>query len=181
MKNKPLLIQRTCPKKVGDDFFPTPPEVTQELLNHFTFEGEIWECACGDGAISKVLEANGYTNIYSSDLVNRGYGEYDKDFLLLNNRKCENIITNPPFKNAADFMEKALELATKKVAMLMPIRYLTSKVRTDIFNKYPLHAILIIPYKIDFTGSNNPRDEAAWFVWDKSTKEQRILHGAWKK
>ena len=42
------------------------------------FEGNIWECACGDGAMSKVMIENGY-EVYSSDLIDRGYGNTPED------------------------------------------------------------------------------------------------------
>ena len=55
-----------------DDFYPTPRETVVSLLKKQTFDGDIWECACGDGAISTVLEDYNY-KVYSSDLVDRGY------------------------------------------------------------------------------------------------------------
>jgi 2-polyprenyl-3-methyl-5-hydroxy-6-metoxy-1,4-benzoquinol methylase len=57
----------------ANDFYPTPESATLALLEKQTFEGDIWECACGDGAISKVLLNKGY-KVYSSDLIDRGYG-----------------------------------------------------------------------------------------------------------
>jgi len=45
------------PKRAAYEFYPTPPEATRALLSVECFEGDIWEPACGDGAISKVLEA----------------------------------------------------------------------------------------------------------------------------
>ena len=64
-----------------DDFYPTPELATQALLDRQKFQGDIWECACGNGAMSKVMINNGY-NVYSSDLIDRGYGER-KDFLSI--------------------------------------------------------------------------------------------------
>ena len=60
-------------------FYPTPPEATQALLDREKFIGNVYECACGDGAMSKVLIKNGY-NVYSSDLIDRGYGKTKLDF-----------------------------------------------------------------------------------------------------
>jgi 2-polyprenyl-3-methyl-5-hydroxy-6-metoxy-1,4-benzoquinol methylase len=62
-----------------DDFYPTPENATQSLLDKQKFEGNIWECACGNGAMSKVMIKNGY-DVYSSDLINRDYGEIGIDF-----------------------------------------------------------------------------------------------------
>jgi len=41
------------------DFYPTPKEATQALLDREEFEGNIWEPACGEGHMSKVLIRNG--------------------------------------------------------------------------------------------------------------------------
>ena len=92
-----------------DDFYPTPPEATQSLLNRQKFKGNIWECACGNGAMSKVMIEQGY-DVYSSDLIDRGYGEVGIDFLQ-SNKKVDNIVTNPPFNLATEFTLKAFELA----------------------------------------------------------------------
>jgi hypothetical protein len=40
----------------GPDFFPTPAWATFALVDNGPFQGEIWECACGNGAMSRVLE-----------------------------------------------------------------------------------------------------------------------------
>ena len=65
----------------GPDFFPTPPWATFALIDNERFKGDIWECACGDGAMSRVLERYCCRPVYSSDLYNRGYGDHGLDFL----------------------------------------------------------------------------------------------------
>ena len=62
------------------DFYATPEIATLSLLDKEKFTGNIWECACGDGAISKVLINNGY-QVISDDLVDRGFGNTGLDFL----------------------------------------------------------------------------------------------------
>ena len=42
----------------GPDFFPTPAWATHALIESERFDGEIWECACGDGAMARVLAAS---------------------------------------------------------------------------------------------------------------------------
>ena len=61
-----------------DDFYPTPPEAVEALLSVEKFIGDIWEPACGDGAISKVLEVE--HNVVSSDLNDYGFGKSGVDF-----------------------------------------------------------------------------------------------------
>ena len=43
----------------GPDFFPTPPWATYALIDNEKFSGDIWESACGDGAMSRVLAETG--------------------------------------------------------------------------------------------------------------------------
>lgn len=62
-----------------DDYYATEPKAVRVLLNEEKFAQEIWEPACGEGHISKVLEADGY-RVLSTDLVYRGYGDGGVDF-----------------------------------------------------------------------------------------------------
>jgi hypothetical protein len=79
------------------DFYPTWPAATRALLSVERFDGAIWEPACGDGAMSKVLEAAGH-EVISTDLIDRGYGEGGRDFLMEWQPRAPNIVTNPPFR-----------------------------------------------------------------------------------
>ena len=62
------------------DYYATPPEAVEELLKVEKFTKKVWECACGEGHISKVLKAHGY-EVISTDLIDRGFGEGYVDFL----------------------------------------------------------------------------------------------------
>ena len=55
-----------------DDFYPTPAYAVEKLLEKETFSGNIWECACGQGDISKVFIAKGFS-VHSTDLADRGF------------------------------------------------------------------------------------------------------------
>ena len=63
-----------------EDYYATPNIATELLCGLETFSKNILEPACGQGAISKVLEKYGY-NVESMDLVDRGYGKGGVDFL----------------------------------------------------------------------------------------------------
>ena len=95
-KSKVSYLNYRYPRRVPHDFYPTPPEAVRALLSVETFEGSIWEPACGDGAISKVLLAAGY-NVVSTDLIDRGYGIGGRDFLKSDRPLAKHIITNPPY------------------------------------------------------------------------------------
>ena len=68
------------------DFYPTPEIATVRFLEAERFEGEIWEPACGDGAMSRVIERYGY-RVKSTDLIDRGYGEGGVNFCGLRIRR----------------------------------------------------------------------------------------------
>ncbi len=157
----------------GPDFYPTPEWATYALLDNEPFHGDIWECACGDGAMSEVLELGG-NDVRSSDLYDRGYGEIGVDFLYSNN-KCTNIITNPPYNSAESFVRKGVELADSKFALLLRLAFLegANRART-IFSESPPARVWVFSERITFY----PRDAVkkgsgttayAWFVWDKAS------------
>ncbi|MDR0680273.1 MAG: hypothetical protein LBG15_00250 [Dysgonamonadaceae bacterium] len=59
-----------------DDYYATSPQAIDVLLKNVTIPQttKIWECACGEGHLSKRLVELGF-DVYSSDAVNRGSGE----------------------------------------------------------------------------------------------------------
>jgi hypothetical protein len=99
------------------------------LIENERFQGDVWECACGDGAMSTVLEETGNT-IISSDLYDRGFGEIGHDFLTTT-RGFRNIITNPPFHSAEGFVAVALKQAQAKFALLLRLAFLEGAHRAE--------------------------------------------------
>jgi hypothetical protein len=153
-----------------DDFYPTPPEGTEALLRVESFDGPIWEPACGDGAISKVLQGAGYT-VISTDLVDRGYGEPRTDFLMEYKPRAPNIVTNPPFKMVAPFMRKALDLSSGKVALLLRLACLEGSERREIFASTPLARVWVFSKRLTTYREGKPTGEGgmlafAWYVWE---------------
>ena len=74
----------------GPDFYPTPPWATYALMENESFSGDVWECACGDGAMSDVISRY-VPKVHSSDLYDHGFGETGVDFLKAKSRAA-NII-----------------------------------------------------------------------------------------
>lgn len=155
----------------GPDFFPTPAWATEALVDNEKFDGDIWECACGNGAMSNVLESVN-PNTVSSDLFDRGYGQSGVDFLETQ-RKYDNIVTNPPYNAAEGFVSKGLQLADKKFALLLRLAFLEGSNRQrTIFTKSPPSRVWVFSERITFypegaevKGSGTTA--YAWFVWDK--------------
>lgn len=86
---------RLSPLREPFEFYPTPPEATRALLSVEAFDGGVWEPACGEGHIAKVLEAEGY-DVVATDLVDHGYGRAGVDFLEQRLPRARHIVTNPP-------------------------------------------------------------------------------------
>ena len=91
-----------------DDFYATEPRAAELLLDVETFNRNIWEPACGEGHLAQVFTAQGY-EVRNTDIVNRGYGDV-LDFLQVTEEWAGDIITNPPYKYALEFAEKALQV-----------------------------------------------------------------------
>ena len=155
----------------GPDFFPTPPWATYALVDNEAFRGDVWECACGDGAMSSVLAEAG-EKVISSDLYDRGYGEADHDFLQ-SWRRAPNIVTNPPYNAAEGFVRAGLERADSKFALLLRLAFLEgANRRRTIFTDAPPSRVWVFSERITFYPAGAvPKGTGttayAWFVWDK--------------
>lgn len=125
-------------ERESNDYYATEPKALELLLEQETFDKSVWECACGEGHLSKVLKAHGH-KVFSTDLIDRGYGIGGIDFLKWESEFQGDIITNPPYKYALEFVEKALEVIPEghKVAMFLKLQFLEGKARRKFFEKSP--------------------------------------------
>lgn len=159
----------TSAGRPDDDFYPTPPEATEALLAHETFDGSIWEPACGDGAICRVLMAHNH-QVIATDLNYRGFGIGDTNFLT-SEMRAANIITNPPFKLAEEFIHHSLAQTTGKVAMLCKLQFLEGAKRKLMFESTPLKRVYVFSKRLSMTRNGEKMKNSgmiafAWFVWE---------------
>lgn len=169
--------------RIRADFYPTPHYVTEALLKNETFEGLCWEPACGEGDISKVLIEKGGLEVYSSDLLDYGYGAAGIDFTIENNlftgghRRVQNVITNPPFNIALDFVYMAKRVADHKICLLLKTTFLEGVERKTMWKDkaFPFKCMYQFSRRVSF-GSEKVKSNKqssggmmsfAWFVWDK--------------
>lgn len=156
-----------------NDYYATDPKAVELLLEQEIFTDPIWECACGEGHMFKVLSEAGY-NVLSTDLCDRGFGSVE-DFLESERDWDGDIITNPPYKYAAEFVEHALDKVKdgKKVAMFLKLTFLEGKKRKELFKKYPPKTIYVSSSRLacakngEFDSCLNTAIAYAWFVWEK--------------
>ena len=164
-----------------NDYYATEPKATELLLTLEDFKGPILEPACGEGHISKVLIRNGY-KVKSSDLINRSYGEV-KDFLSDGVKSWKgDIITNPPYKYAQEFIEKSLEIIPTgyKIAMFLKVQFLEGKRRRELYKKYPPKCIWVSSTRLKcgmngVFGDKNSAIAYAWFIWEKGYNGDTIV------
>lgn len=169
-----------------EDYYATDPIAATLLLELEDFDGRIWEPATGEGHLSKIFIEAGY-DVVSSDLIDRGYGIGGFDFLSDANTEWNgNIITNPPYKYAQQFIEKSMEIITdgKKVAMFLKIQFLEGKKRKKLFKKYPPKTVYVSSSRIlcakngDFAKMIKGGGSAvayAWYVWEKGHSGDTII------
>ena len=166
--------------RAEQDFYATEPRATELILGLEKFAPRIWEPACGAGHMANVLAANGY-DVKATDLIDRGFGTGGIDFLAQTEKWDGDIITNPPYKFAAEFVEKALELVADgaKVAMFLKLTFLEGKTRRAMFNSTPPLRVWVSSSRLqcgingDFGGTS--ATAYAWFVWQKGYKGDTIL------
>lgn len=132
MTQKIKVNQSVTPNEVqGRDLFQTPNYAVDLLIPFIPKEVKvIWECACGEGKITSVLENNGF-KVMSTDLAKKE--NYMPDFFInfiekqkldisYFEPKLEVIITNPPFSLKKQFYERCLEYNIP-FALLIPADY----------------------------------------------------------
>lgn len=165
-----------------DDYYATDPIAADWLLKLEKINNPIWECACGEGHLSKVFENSGYT-VKSTDIIDRGYGQGGIDFLNQNEKWNGDIITNPPYKYSEQFVYKALSLINEnyKVMMFFKLLFLEGKKRKELFQMYPPIRIWVSSSRIGCAKNGKPEEfkssaiAYAWFIWEKGYKGDTII------
>jgi hypothetical protein len=154
-----------------DDFYPTPDTAIRPLLDIEMFDGKVWECACGNGAISNVLQDYGYETV-DTDLNDWGYGESRRDFLMEREALAPNIVTNPPYKLAQQFIQQAIDLGVHKHCWLLRLAFLEGVKRfNELFVKNQPSRIYVFSKRVTmWRGDEEPTGTGttcyAWFVWE---------------
>ena len=165
-----------------EDCYATEPKAAEWLCRLETFSKRILEPSCGEGHLSKVLSANGY-DVTSRDLIDRGYGDV-ADFLSIDNTEWNgDIVTNPPYRYAQEFVEKALSIIPdgRKVAMFLKLTFLEGKARKRLFEVFPPCRIWVSSSRLkcalngDFEAMGSSAAAYAWFIWEKGYKGDTII------
>lgn len=170
-------------ERAEHDYYATDPKAIDALLNG---GGEpankIWEPACGEGHLSERLKQRGF-DVYSTDLINRGYGTGGVDFLTCETKFDGDILTNPPYKYAQQFVEHGLELISdgSKVFMFLKLLFLEGKARRKLFDAGCLKTLYVSTSRIicakngDFDQVTSSAVAYAWYEFEKGFHGDPII------
>ncbi|WP_420405947.1 SAM-dependent DNA methyltransferase [Nisaea sp.] len=172
-----VMAQRAEAKDSLDNF-PTPPWATRALLEYVIEPGKFTErltClepACGQGHMAKVLREY-FGEVHASDVFDYGYGEVS-DFLNkpIQTGSYDWVITNPPFRLAEQFIERARPIARRGIAMLTRTVFIESVGRYErLFSVFPPTKVAQFTERVPMVkGRLDERASTAtgyaWLVWE---------------
>ena len=181
----------TDKERESDDYYATDPISIDKLLTVERPHANIWECAAGEGHLSKRLSENGF-NVFSTDIKERSYTLNGIcDFLALDPQikpfnGVFDIITNPPYKYATEFVLKALEILPNggNCYMFLKLSFLEGKRRREqLFSKRAPRNIYVFSERMvcakngDFESMKHIGSAVAyaWFVWTKGEYKAPIV------
>lgn len=188
-----------------NDYYATHPIALEMFAPHFPIARKVGEPSCGEGHLSRWLKAHGH-GVLSTDLIDRGYGIGGINFFEVGNPDMfENtegnrlltewclkdnasqpfdILTNPPYKFATEYVLHALELIPEKghVIMFLKTTFLEGMERKErIFDTNPPVAVFQFSHRVlcakngDFAKmpKNGSAVAYAMYVWAKRNKGMR--------
>lgn len=163
-----------------NDLYETPPQATRALLRTMHLPPQVWEPACGPGAIVRVMRDAGHI-CHATDLVDYGCPDSQAgiDFLMETTAPCDTIVTNPPFKMGDAFVRKGLQLCTN-VIILNRLSYMEGAGRSDIMEHLARVYVGIerLPM-MHREGWDGPKVKTgamqfAWFVFTRAKPKETI-------
>ncbi len=185
-RSSAVMQQRREPHHSLDDF-PTPPWATRALLDHLIHT--LWWLPVDDQTVREPAANRGYMarplgeyfgRVVASDIFDYGVGYPVGDYLFGPPPQVVDwTITNPPFRLAAQFLDRALETSTTAVALFVRSAFLEGADRyCSIFSRRPPRLILQFAERVVIhKGRMAPKGSSAtaysWIVWIPTAKPTR--------
>lgn len=169
-------------ERQSEDYYATDSLAGELLLEILPELNNIWECACGEGHLAKVFSSAGKL-AKATDLIDRGYGDVENFLLCSESYRNGDIVTNPPYIYAQQFVEHALSLVDTEryVCMFLKVLFLEGKARKKLFSQYPPKTVYISSSRIncakngDFKSYTSSAIAYAWFVWLKGFQGKTVI------
>lgn len=173
------VMQRRAEPHSSLDDFPTPPWATRALLDHL-IDGLWWlhvdgmscrEPAANRGHMVKPLQEY-FGSVEASDVHDYGAGYTVQDYLFgPDPAPVDWTITNPPFRLAEQFIERALRTSRNGVAMLVRSAFLEGVGRhARLFTVHRPRLILqfterVVMHKGRLAPNGSTATAYCWMVW----------------
>jgi len=160
-----------------DHYYKTPASCVKAIVARESFGHNIWDCCTGDGAIADALMDSGFS-VVATELKDRGYGLTGRDFLQEDTLLAPEMIINPPFKLADEFVSHAINLGVRKLAVFQRLAWLEGGKRLNtLWRVHPPSRIWVFSKRQTLWRGDDPDAKAsggaipfAWFVWEKNHK-----------
>lgn len=162
----------------GNDFYPTPPDVTraflrvelESIVRALTLAGGyVWEPCGRGGAILRELAAVRLPVVGSDIVRDCDHGVGELDLLKATEALGQVVVTNPPFALAADMIGVLLErLKVPYLALLLKSQFWHADERRALFRRHTPARIWALTWRPDFLGGGAPTMDCIWVVWDAS-------------
>lgn len=174
---------KDTPDRSERDLYITPTVAVEELCALEKFSDNVWECCCGTGAISSVLESKGY-DVRTSDIHPLIDGAETLDFMEAENDSWDgDIITNPPFNNSLAMLKKALDVVKTghKVVMFLPISFLETAKRVAFLKEHPMCRVYVARLRLRCLRPDEEETTKSsavcycWMVWEKGWHGEPII------
>lgn len=179
-----VMTQRNPEDRESLDPFPTPCWATRAFVEHILGNNILgnkdrlkqmtcWEPACGEGHMVKPLREY-FGEVRASDIHPYGFGDV-VNFLEPSSydKPVDWIITNPPFRMAEAFIDKANKVATQGIAMLTRTVFLEGCKRYEsLFSKNPPNFVAQYAERVPMVKGRLDRNAStatsySWLIWDK--------------
>ena len=165
-----------------NNYYVAHPSATQDILNVEMFATDILEPFCGEGIMAEVLKKNGH-NVEAYDIINRGYGKVGDFFKVDYPEGKYDIVSNPPYDASLnDIIKRCYRLCKKKVAMLLPVNYLSGLQRLkEIYKTIPPKTVYVYANNIvigrngDYSKAVGYKINYAWYLWEKGYEGETVV------
>ena len=181
INNRAVVERRSEPPDSLDDF-PTPPWATRALCALVLCEerlsaATVWEPACNRGHMALPL-AQYFDRVLTSDVHHYGWSGQQRvcDLLFHGSEPDEEVdwvITNPPFRLAAQFVERGLQVARVGVAVLVRTAFLEGIARyRELFLPRPPSVVAqfterVVIRKGRLYENGSTATAYCWLVWKR--------------
>ena len=167
------------PSKEQVDIYETNPEYIDDLLEfeEYNDDGSYLEPCWGINKFLYNKLKDYYTDVSGFDIID-GTGDF-----LKYDGKPDYIITNPPFNINLEFIEQAQKVCKKKISFIVPLNYLDTMKRYDIFHnpEFPVKSVLVYSKRISFIKGGGIPEKCmtgmsfCWVTWEKGYKDEPTI------